>query len=104
MASLLFAASRPPLSRECSCWTGEDLKSAPLNQARPQRGDARLAFAECRGARMDGVGAKDEVVPVRNGRADNKLGIGSSLELDGVVRRLEGRQIALSKVLGNRNG
>ena len=74
---------------------GDDLKSALLNQARSDRRDTSLALAECISARVYGVVAKDEVVIVPGGRADNKLRIGSSRELDRVVRGLERRQVAV---------
>ena len=63
----------------------DDLESALLSQPRLDRRDASLGFAESNGARVHGVVAEDEVVSVRDGRADNELRVGSSLEVDGIV-------------------
>ena len=82
----------------------DDLESALLSQARLDRRDASLGFAERNGARVHGVVTEDEVVIVRDGRADNKLRVGSSLEFDWVVRGLEGRQVAFPKLVGDRHG
>jgi len=47
--------------------------------------------------------AQHEVVIVRKQPSDDKLRVGLSLDLDGFVRRLEGRQVALPKRVGNRH-
>jgi hypothetical protein len=89
---------------ERRCRIGDGLEAALLSQARSDRCDASLALAECIGAGVNGVVAKDEVVIVRNGRADDELRVGSGRELDGTVRGLEGGEIALAEVVGHRNG
>ena len=81
----------------------DDLESALLSQARLDRRDASLGFAERSGARVHGVVAEDEVVIVRNGRADNKLRIGSGLEFHWIVGGLEGRQVAFPKLVRDRH-
>src|SRR6266850_5387897 len=80
------------------------LQTAFLNEARTDRRDVRLSVAQRGGCCVDRVGAEDEIVLVRDGRAENEFGVSPRLELHSVARRLERRQVALSQFAGNRYG
>ena len=75
-----------------------------LNEARPHRRNVRLGIAQRGGRGVDRVGAEDEIVLVRDGRAENEFSVGPRLELDRLARRLESRQVAVPQLVGNRYG
>ena len=58
------------------------LQTAFLNQACPNCRKVHLGIAQRGGRCVDRVGAEDEIVLVRGGRADNEFSIGARLELD----------------------
>src|SRR5882672_11947738 len=78
------------------------LQTAFLNEALLDRRDVRLGIAQRGGRCVDRVGAENEVVLVRDGRAENEFSVGPRLELDRFVRRLESRQVAAPQLVGNR--
>ena len=65
-----------------------------VNGARPNRRKVRLGIAQRGGRCVDRVGAEDEVILVRDGRAENEFSVGSRLEPDCFARWLESRQVA----------
>src|SRR5207253_11356007 len=69
------------------------LQTAFLNEALLDRRDVRLAIAKSFRRRVNRVVAGDEVVLVRNGRAENELAIGQRVEVDRVARRFEGGEV-----------
>src|SRR6267378_602573 len=80
------------------------LQTAFLNEVRPNRRNMRLRTAQRAGRCVDRVGAEDEIVLVRDGRAENKFSVGPRLELDRFARRLESPQVAMPQLVGNRYG
>ena len=52
------------------------LEAAFLNEASPNRLNGRLGLAQRGGPRVHRAVAQDEIVPVREGRAENEFGIG----------------------------
>lgn len=62
----------------------------------------RLAITQRGGCRMDRTVAEDEIVLVGHGRAENEFSVSQRLELDRLARRLEGRQVAVPQLVGNR--
>ena len=65
------------------------LQTSVLNEALLDRRDVSLSVTQRVCRRVDRVGAEDEIVLVRRGRAENKLAVDQRLELDHFVRRLE---------------
>src|SRR5216684_963700 len=83
--------------------TGFGLKPAFLNKALFDRRDVRLGIAKRVRRRVDRVIAEDEIVLVRNGRAENELGIGHCFEFDRLVRWLESREVPALQLVWNRH-
>src|SRR5713226_5517892 len=79
------------------------LQTAFLNKALFDRRDVRLGIAKRVRRRVDRVVAEDEIVPVRNGRAENELGTGHCFEFDRPVRWLESREVPALQLVWNRD-
>jgi hypothetical protein len=58
------------------------LQTPFLKEARPNRRKVRLGVAQRGGRCVDRVRAEDEIVIVRDGRAENEFSVGEGLELD----------------------
>ena len=74
-------------------------KPALPNQASLDRRDLSLGFTQRLNACVHGVGAEDKVVIMRDSRAKYELCIGLRLEFDRCIRRPEGHQFALLKLV-----
>src|SRR6185295_4758098 len=66
--------------------------------------DVRLSVAQRGGCRVDRVGADDEIVLVRDGRAENEFCVSPRLELHRFTRRFESHEVAVFQLVGNRYG
>jgi hypothetical protein len=82
---------RPPKRRSthlaqdrCCSYEGNGvcLEAALLCEARLDRRDVSFAITQRVGRRVDRVVAKDKIVFVRSGRAENELSIGQRFEFD----------------------
>jgi hypothetical protein len=73
----LFLPSGASRNSVCSERNAERvrLQTAFLNELRPNRRDVRLGIAQRGGRCVDRVGAEDEIVLVRDGRAENEFSV-----------------------------
>src|SRR5580658_9961349 len=82
--------------------SADSVQTARLNQASLDRQYVRLAIAQCARRGVDRVVAKDEIMRMWSGRAEDELGIGQRFELHRFARRLECHELPASQFVRGR--